>query len=262
MEKYYHTTKYEYLNDISELGLIPKIGERSQSVNDKKQVVFLSKGKISAVLMFFTMKWFYENNSGEKGYECLKTAEESVRYYDKLIAKKQNKKFSLFSRSIDELEKGREEALDMLNQIKNMRRYPTFEDYWGEGVYLSVDNVSNVKYNHPDLHNCWVEDKIAPEDINVVMLKNSETGEMIDDKREIINYFMANIPSEDLMAEYCNTIGINDDRYAVQDTMRKFIKYYSDNDNEFRTLKDKYELIEIPIKEYINLKSTNKSIEM
>ena len=171
MDKYYHSTKYEYLDDISELGLIPKIGERSASVDDDKQVVFFSKGEISAVLMFFAMRWFYESHKGEAGEELLASSKAQIEYYDKLISKRQNKKSWFFAPNIEELKRNRDNAIAIKNRTENMKKYQSFEEYWGTGVYLCVDDVQGIKYNHPDIHNCWVENSILPESFNVFVFK-------------------------------------------------------------------------------------------
>lgn len=258
MDKYYHTTKYEYLDDISELGLIPQIGERSTSVGDEKKAVFVSKNEISAVLMFFSMKWFYESHKNNED-ELIATIESTILYYNKLIEKRKNQRFGLFRGNIEELEKRREDAVQSLSKAKIMCGYSSFEEYFGEGVYLCINDLPNVKYNHPDIHNCWVENAIIPEDINVVMLKNKETEELIDDKYKVINYFMANIPVEVLFREYKETIGIEDDRYTSHDTLTYLLNYYSNNEEEFNLLRSNYELVEMPIKEYINYKNGEKS---
>lgn len=264
VDKYYHFTKYEYLEHISEFGLVPQIGDRSFSVNDERKAVFLSKEKLSTILMFFAMKWFYESHKGTAGQELLDTAVSSIDYYNKLLERRQrtSNKISFLRKNIEELKKNREAAIRTKNQVENMNKYSSFEEYWGKGVYLSISNVSDVKYINADFHNCWVEEKINPEDINIVVLRHKETGEIIDNKDAIIDYFMATTTVNDLFTEYKRTTGINDDKYIAHSTMKEFDKYYLEHEKEFYILKNYYEIIEIPIKEYMNTngKITKKSI--
>ncbi len=255
MDEYYHFTKYEYLASIAKNGLIAQVGDRSFSINDDRKAVYLSKGKLSSALMFFAMKWFYESRKGDDGKELLASTISSIEYYDKLLAKEQNrtKKLSFLRRNIEELKKNREAAIRVKNQVENMNRYPSFEEYWGSGVYLSVNNVSDVKYNDSDFRNCWVERDIEPKDISVVFLKHKETGEIIDDKSIIVNYFMATGAPEDLYYEYISTIGSHDDKYTAHNIMKEFNSYYVNHEKEFNDLKNNYEMMKMPIQEYINV---------
>lgn len=261
MDEYYHFTKYEYLESIVANGLVTGIGDRSFSINDEREAVYLSKGKLSAALMFFAMKWFYESRKGEAGHELLASTIASIEYYDRLLKKEQNRKrrISFLRRDIEELKKNREAAIRVKEQVENMGKYPSFEEYWGKGVYLIINNIPDIKYNGSDFRNCWVERNINPEDIKIVLLKNKETNEIIDEKSIIINYFMATTTVEDLFAEYKRTIGMNDDKYTAHDTMKEFNKYYMDHEKEFNYLKNTYELIEMPIKEYINARGNKGS---
>ena len=262
MDKYYHFTKYEYLEQISESGLVPQRGERTISIYDEREAVYLSKEKLSTILMFFSMKWFYESRTGEGGKKSLATAISALEHIDKLLEKEQAKKHRIkfLSRSIDELKKDRESAVTLKNQVENMQKYSSFEEYWGSGVYLSVSGLSDVQHNGYDFNNCWVERPIKPENINVVMLKHKETGNLIDDKNQIIHYLMATTSPSDLFIEYKNTIGINDDKYSAHENMMEFNNYYLEHAKEFETLKKEYELIEVPIKEYMktNYKNNNE----
>ena len=255
MDEYYHFTKYEYLDSISKIGLITQVGDRSFSINDEREAVYLSKGKLSAILMFFAMKWFYDSRKGEAGQQLLSSTIESIEYYNKLLEKEQNKtrRIPFLRKNIEELKKNREAAIRVKNQVENMNKYSSFEEYIGKGVYLKINNVTNVKYNYPDFHNCWVEKNIEPDNINVVILKNKDTGEIIDDKNSIINYFMATTSSSDLFIEYKSTIGIKDDKYIAHDTMKEFDNYYKKHEEEFNILRNNYNLMELPIKEYMSI---------
>ena len=262
MDKYYHTTKYEYLNDISENGLVPRVGERSFSVTDDRVAVYLSKGIMPTILMFFGMKGIYETYTGREGNELLNTSQSTIDYYNKKIERRKKSKFEFLRKSVERLEDKKDAFVISKSIVENMQQYNSFEDYWGDGVYLTVSNVPDIQYKDTDVRNCWVQRVVPPEDISVVLLKNKKTGELIDNKRYIINYFMAITPINDLHLEHRKTIGKFDDKYDDMDAMRDFFKYYDEHEKEFEELRNNFELTEMPIKEYIESFSNNKAISL
>ena len=260
MDKYYHFTKYEYLKQISEMGLVPQIGERSNSVDDERKAIFLSKGIMSTILMYFSLGWFYDLSTGENGKAQLSRLADVIKRCDEQLLKRQNKKGFFWEKSIKELESNRSLALQSQKQIENMQTYKSFEEYWGSGVYLSVSDVPDVKWDATDFHNCWVERTIPPEKLTVLLLKNKDTGDVVDEKTTVIHYLMANTDPMSVYVEYTKTLGANDDKYTRNDNIKYFDGYYQKHDEEFKTLKNDYELLEIPLKEYMEtyFKDPNK----
>lgn len=260
MGKYYHFTKYEYLGQISEEGLVPQVGDISQSVEDSKKAVFVSKGEKSTILMYFGLRRFYYSKKGGVREESYDLAVQSIKYYDRMIEKREklSKKIGFLKRSIAKLEENRKDAISAKRIIENMDKFSSFEEYYGQGVYLSIDNVTDAKYNNLGFHNCWVERTIEPQDISVVLLRDKQTGELVDDKQRVIHYLMAKTPLSDLCNEYRSTVGIDDDRYELYNVFKSYDKYYSDNEEEFKMLLDTYDLIEMPIKEYVGMKTDRK----
>lgn len=250
MDEYYHFTEYKNLESISRDGLLPHNGERSISISDSRNIICLSKGKTSAIIMFMALKSFYEHYAGEVGDKLLKDYSSYIKKYETRL-----KNLRKFSKKDNKLIKSTEsyyETFSMLkSQIENIKQYNSFEEYWGSGVYLCIKDVQNVKYNDYNYYDSWVEHKINPEDINVVLLKNKNSEEIIDNKSNIINYFMSITSIEDLCNEFKQTAAVNDSRSEVEGNIREYIDYYNEHEQEFNELKSNYELIEIPLNTYM-----------
>lgn len=260
MDKYYHTTKYEYLDSISETGLVPVNGERNFSISNPRVAVYLSKEKIGAILMFFALKSTYETRTGLKGEKWLSETQAIIDYLDKKIEKSKNSRFRIIRKRVPKLEEMKSTQMVLKAQIENMKRYLSFKEYIGEGVYLTVSDVPDIKVEGNDTSNSWVERVVPPEDISVVLLKDKETGELTDNKLDVIHYFMANTDVRDLFLECTKTSIISEDKYSLNENLRKFTSYYDEHSDEFKELLDKFEMIEMPLKEYMALKNSDKSV--
>lgn len=236
MEKYYHFTKYENLESILNSGLIPQVGPISKSIGEQRVAVFLSEGIISAVFMQLSLQKYYNKYKDKQIVQAINELYESAD-------KKRNANGGRF-----EVEKD-EQEYNLLKKQKNrcelFAEYQTFKDYIGEGVFLCLENIDNVKGRMPngDSSDCWVNETIPPEKIKVVLLKNKTTGELKDSIDDIRYYFFAITPCSQL---FIKSIEI----YYNVSLALLLEEYYENNEKELQEYKDTYELIEIPLEEY------------
>ena len=100
MDEYYHFTEYKNLESISRDGLLPHNGERSISISDSRNIICLSKGKTSAIIMFMALKSFYEHYAGKVGDKLLKDLKNSNEDIRKQISNDifdlENKLFKIY----------------------------------------------------------------------------------------------------------------------------------------------------------------------
>ena len=197
MKKYYHFTNYNNLENISKNGLVPQNGIRCQSIGDKKCAIFFSFGINNAILLYTNLLYYYNTHSGETGKELIDSYEKKIKACRKNIneAKPNIKK-------IKEIES----MIDMLEATKKTMQYESFDEYLGDGVYLMFKDIPNVINSYPE--DCYTYDVIPPEGINVLVLVNKNTGEIIDDREKILNYFLSIVPIYRFTRNIYNTLSL------------------------------------------------------
>ena len=232
MDKYYHFTSYENLESINEYGLVPQSGGRTRSIADNRCGVFLSQGILNAILMYSSILWHYNNHSGDLGLKSIEYYKDNIKQYDKLL-----QQFPLdeeYNMELNTMKK----AIEWIKQIMS---YKDFFEYMGDGVYLSVSNIGVVNSN--DERDCCITKNIPSEKINVVLLKNKKTGEIIDSRESVLAYFMSITPKKSIIDSTPNIVTkkIIEDLYQEK---LEDIKYYNINN---------FELEEVPISLYFSL---------
>lgn len=236
MEKYYHFTSYQNLESINEYGLIPKSGGRTRSIGDNRQAIFLSQGIINAILMYASILFHYERHSGDLGRNAIEYYKEKIEDYNTISIT------SLTEEDIVEI-KAIKKAIEWTKQIM---QYKNFFEYLEDGVYLSVSKVDDI--NKKDLKDCYTTTNISAENINIVVLKNKITGEIVDTRESILAYFMSITPINNVIGNTLNIIT----KKIIEDLYKnklEDIKYYNI---------DNFEMYEIPINSYmLNNKKTN-----
>jgi len=238
MEKYYHFTSYENLESINEFGLIPKRGGRTRSIGDNRYAIFLSQGIINTILMYVSVLFHYERHSGDLGRNAIEYYKEKIEDYNNL-----SKKMTLDEEDIIEI-KAIKKAIESTKQIME---YNDFFEYLGDGVYLSVSKADNMNKN--DLRDCYTTNNIPAENINIIVLKNKFTGEIIVSRESILTYFMSITPIKNIVGNTSNIITkkIVEDLYLNK---LEDMKYYNINN---------FEINEIPLNLYIlNTKKDNE----
>lgn len=238
MEKYYHMTEYKNLDSIMEQGLIPTYGDRTRLIGDERRAVFFSKGIANAIRMYCNLRSYYESRTEEKGAKAIKFYEEKLNGY-KQLEKEGNELSEENLKEIEAIHK-------VIENTKEMMNYNDFFEYIGEGVYLTFSDVENVESF--DEKDCYTFDVISPDKINIVLLKNKETEEIVDDREAIIAHFMSITDFQDLTSKLHDVIEIHNlgDLY---DERIFYIDLYKSSD---------YEMIEVPLSSYLSDKE-NKS---
>ncbi len=241
MTNYYHITQYENLDSICENGLIPKNGSRTRSIGDKRCAVFLSKGVSNAILMYNSLLNHYNTFSGERGIRAINNCKGIIETYHE-----REKIVPLTQEDTDELEA----TIKVIDWIEQIMEYKDFYEYIGDGVYLTISNITNVNLDYNK--DCYTNEIISPKNIKVVLLKNKQTGEIVDSRENVLSYFMSTIPCEYITSNLHNVVTIKTlkDLYNAR---KNDIAYYNS---------DNFEMEEVPIRSYlennIKTKENNK----
>ena len=229
MEKYYHITSYNNLESICMYGLVPQNGERCKSINDERCAVFLSKGMDKTIVMYASLYNYYYHNSGMIGLKKIDDYKKSIIRWEKSLD---------FGMSYNQTSDMINKYTKAIEEIKKMVTYKSFSDYLGgDGCILSISNMNNIISDYPEDSVC--NNVIPPTNINVVVLRNKMTKEIIDSRDVVISYFMSKY----------------DPRIVMKDIMDQDIKtnvglYYQINTNYMIYNKENYEIDEIPIDFY------------
>lgn len=247
----YHMTENKYLESISNNGLIPQQGIRSNLIGDSKNAVFYSQGYEGVIAMFFMMIERFMEYRGSSG-------DIHIDIYNKFVEMahiKQQQGREVGKALIDAIE--REKRIAEIVGI--VRTVSDWKEFLGEGVCLRIANINeeNNNFSESTFYNSWTTLKIPPEDIWVVTLKNQETGEVLTSKYDIINYFISKI-SLDRMKMVLYDTDSKEDKRETHLLWQIMFKYYNDNRNYFESYFEKYDIIEIPILNYLN-KGENQS---
>lgn len=240
MCKYYHITSYENLESISKDGLVPRSGGRTRSIGDKRCAIFLSKGITNSILMYSCLLHHYNSYTGERGLKAIEYYKDEIELYNE-----REKEVSLLEDELAEKE-AIIKAIDWINEIME---YNDFSDYIGEGVYLTISDITDVISN--DEKDCYTTKTIPPEKIKIVLLKNKITGEIIDSRENILSYFMSITPIESIIESTHNVVTIKVIKELYNNKIND-IAYYNSNN---------FEMEEVPICMYLaNNKENNKKI--
>ena len=191
MSNFYHFTSNNNIFDIAHFGLMPKNGDRSCSIQDDTNAVFLSKGEANIVLMLAQMHSYYSRVKGKEGEENLNAAKVEYELYSMYNSWLANKKVEI--------------AYNDIKRISQIRNIPTFKDYLGGNcVLLCVENLT-VDCDVPP-ENCRRDTKIDPNDIEVVYLRDIYNN-LYFDLEAIISYFSVKESFNDLSLEERERIG-------------------------------------------------------
>lgn len=178
----YHFTYLNRAFSIRDTGLVPRIEDNSKSVKDSAAKISFSDGKYAAA---FLMANFY------KVYMDVKEGRRDESKTDHTLAKK-------------------------------IRESKSFEDFLGDGMYLMFDgsNIENTGGNkgHINPFDAGTRESIAPEELNVCLLRNDQTGEISYSKYDFAQYLIANLTQEDYekMPDDCEKINFYKERYSEQ----------------------------------------------
>lgn len=223
-------TSYENLESICENGLIPSRGKRTASIGDKRNAVFLSKGMASAILMYVSLMHHYDSFTGEKGLRTLKHYQKNIEDFERRTQKER-----LDQEDMEEWKA----TIEAVEWIKEIMKYQSFLDYLGDGVYLSISDITNV--NETNETDCYTMENISPEHMKVLVLKDKKTGEKTDFRENILAYFMSMTSSEELLKNIRNVVTIKRVKELYESKQNEIIWWNSNN----------FELEEIPIDVYL-----------
>ncbi len=252
MQENYHMTENKYLESISNVGLIPQQGIRSGLIGDSKNAIFYSQGYEGVIAMFFMMIERYIEYRGSIG-------DMHINDYNELLemANQKQKQGIEISKTLSDAINREKKIVDIINLVRNVT---SWKDFLGEGVCLKISNVNEEIIDLPEFtfYNSWTTSNIQPENIYVVTLENKETGEVLTSKYDLINYFISKIPLEKMKMLLYNT----ESRESKREThllWQIMSKYYSENKKYFENYFDKFNIVEIPISNYLS-KENNKLI--
>lgn len=226
------------MESISKNGLVPKSGGRTRSIGNKRCAIFLSKGITNSILMYSSLLHHYNSYSGKRGLKAIKYYKEEIKFYN------DREKRGLIYED-EQVEK--EAMIKALDWIKVIMEYKDFFDYLGDGVYLTISDITDIdSYDEKD---CYTTKTIAPEKIKIVLLKNKMTGEIIDFRENVLAYFMSITPIENIIDNIHNLVARTVIKELYNNKLND-IAYYNSND---------FEMIEVPIYMYLeNNKESNK----
>lgn len=246
----YHMTENKYLESISNNGLIPQQGIRSNLIGDSKNAVFYSQGYEGVIAMFFMMIERFMEYRGSIGDVHI----DSYNKFVEMANTKQKSGREVSGSLIDAIEREKR-IVEVINTVRNASDW---KEFLGEGVCLKVNNINdeNNDFSEFTFYNSWTTSKIPPEDISIVTLENNETGEVLTSKYDVINYFISKIPLDRMRMILYDT----DSKESKREThllWQIMSKYYSDNRNYFESYFDKFDIVEVPISSYLK-KENNK----
>lgn len=212
MDKYYHFTTYNALNNIRIEGLKPQEGIRCQSIGDNTKGVFFSKGMLNSIKMYAYMFRHYYKHIGFEGDNEINKSRKKIDEYEELSNKRRLYK-EIYAGDI-EYHKSRIEKVNLI------RSFPSFFDYLGGyGCFLSVDKVENISEEVPE--NCCCIHTIPPTDINIVGIVNKFTNVYTDFREAVLAYFINCVPYEVAL----NSVD-KDNRVNIYNLYRSFYNPY------------------------------------
>lgn len=240
MIKYYHTTSYKNLESIAKNGLVPQIGSRTSSIGDKRYAIFLSQGIKNTIMIYGSLLSHYNSFSGSQGLKAIRFYEDKIKSYEESA-----NEIPLDEEDLAEIEA----TVHAIEWIKQIMEYKDFAEYIGDGVYLVVSDVSEINSDNPK--DCYTTKPISPEKIKVVLLKNKDTGEIVDFREYILAYFMSITPINNIIDNLSNVVNIKVIR-ELYDSKLSDIEYYNE---------DNFEIAEVPIETYLsNYKETEEIV--
>lgn len=247
----YHMTENKFLESILNNGLMPQQGIRSKLIEDPKTAVFYSKGFEGVIAMFFMMIECYIEYRGSEG-------DIHINSYN--IIKKMIEDRKASGRDVGEylLERLAKE-LEIIESINFARNCSSYKEFLGDGVCLKLNNVPLEKDDSPALtfYNSWTTSTIFPEDISIVALKHQETGELLNSKYDVINYFMSKVSLDEMKKILYDTEEKENERESHL-LWKIMSNYYAENKEYLGNKFKKYDIIEIPISSYLNEKGVVK----
>lgn len=181
MNKYYHFTSYNNLESIGKNGLVPQNGKRCKSIGDNKCAVFFSSGINNAIFLYAGILYYFNSHSGKNGELIIQNNKDKIKEYHENCRKLKKSKLIEIDFLLNEIE-----------NTKNTMQYASFEDYIEDGVYLTFKDIPNVIDTYPD--DCYTNEIISAEEIKVITLVNKSTGQVIDNREAILNYFLSITP--------------------------------------------------------------------
>lgn len=235
MSKYYHFTSYNNLESIGINGLIPQNGKRCESIGDNKCAIFFSSGINNAIFLYAGILYYYNSHSGKNGETLIENNKNRIKKFRQKL--NQSKKADLI-------------AIDtMLNEIENTKKtmqYASFEEYLEDGVYLTFKDIPNVVDIYPD--DCYTNENIPPEAIKVITLVNKTTGQVIDNRETILNYFLSITPLYRFTRHICSVENLEVIKKLYIERQDSFMIYNPYN----------FEYHEVDLKEYLKTREKAK----
>ena len=137
---------------------------------------------------------------------------------------------------------------EAINWIGEMMEYKSFSDYIGNGVYLSISGITGI--NTSDPKDCYTTQVILPENIKVVLLKDKITDKIIDDREQILAYFMSETPINKIIDNTNNIVTIK--------IIKELYKNKLDDIQDYN--RSIFEIIEVPIATYIEQNKMSECI--
>ena len=231
MDKYYHFTTFNNLNNIITEGLIPQTGFRCKSIADDNCGVFLSKGIDKTIIMFALMFSYYNKYFGIEGDKVI--AEEMNTISE--LEKYRNNAF--FNQSVEDNIKKCESVIQRVRQVQSCSDFISY--LGGIGCLLSINGLSGISDTVPE--NCCYHGIIPPNNINIVYLGNKYRYEIVNVLYPVLSYCMYLYPIEEV---------IKNDKYDSKDSLYQL---YKDRDSSCCTIYnlENYNMYEMPIS-YLN----------
>lgn len=244
----YHMTENQFLVSISNDGLIPQQGFRSNLIGDSKKAIFYSKGYEGVIAMFFMMIERFIQYRGSIGDVHIDTYNNFIKMADE----KQQQGIEI-SKTLRDAINNEKKIVDVINAVRSVSDW---KGLLGDGVCLKINHVPEKNNTLPEFtfYNSWTTSRIPPDDISVITLKNRETGDVLSSKYDVVNYFISKIPLDRMRAILYDT----DSKESKREShllWQVMSKYYVDNRDSFKSYFEKYDVVEMDISSYLNDKN-------
>lgn len=231
MNKYYHFTSYNCLDNIGYYGLVPQTGFRSKSIDDNRCAVFLAKGMDKAINMYSLLLTLYIQQSGENGLRLIQEYDNSINRLSKAI------NYGGSSEQMINSLNALKEKKEMIKQVYNCNNFTEY--LGGEGCFLSVSGIDNIVLDNSQ--ECFCDKTIPPSNISILVLQNKITNEIIDSREAVLSYFMSYYSPYDFALNPINEDSVSSINYLYK--LRDDYNYTYFNENN-------YNLLEVPLELY------------
>ena len=124
-------------------------------------------------------------------------------------------------------------------------------EYLKEGVYLQFDGTDIE--NERNFENGCTSEIILPKKLNVCILKNKHTGDIIYSRFEIIKYMMSKVLPEEIQyygKEYKDSPNFDNATARIQEKVKRYYLLHKNEIEKYRN--EQYILEYVPIDKFIN----------